>query len=356
MEFINSIIGYPLGWIMWFFYKIIPNFGIALILFTFFTKICLVPLAVKQQKSTVRMRMIQPKIQEIQKKYSNNKEKMNDELMALYSRENYSPTAGCLPMLVQFPILFGLIDVIYKPMTHILRLSSEVITPIMQMGFDMGVLKNLKDYSGQITMVNAIQSDPAAFASLGDELIQHISTIDLSFLGLNLGDKPQLAFSAAIIVPILAGLTSFLTSWITTKVTSGNNGGDTQTVAMNRSMMLMMPLMSLWFTFQVPTGVGFYWIVSNVVMLAQSLILNKIYNPAEITAKLEREQEERKESERQSKIEAKRLLKESGNEAAAAALSQKEIDRQKLAAARKRDAEKYGDYLDPDDADKNSKK
>ena len=106
----------------------------------------------------------------------------------------------------------------------------------------------------------------------------------------------------------------------------------------------MMPLMSLWFTFQVPAGVGVYWIISNVLMLVQSIILNKIYNPAELAEKMKAEEAERKERERNEKIAARKLLKEQGMENAAAALSQKEIDRQKLQAARKRDAEKYGDY------------
>ena len=350
MEWLYTIIGYPLGWIMWLAYKVIPNFGLALILFTLIIRVLMIPLSIKQQKSTVRMKMIQPKMAEIQKKYANNREKMNQEMMDLYARENYSPTAGCLPMVIQLPILFGLIDVIYKPMTHILRMSDEIITTITQLGLDMGVLTNAKDYSRQITMVGAIQNNPEAFSALSADTLEQISRIDLSFLGLYLGDKPTLALNWLIIIPILAGVTSFLTSWITMKVTAGG-AMDSQTAGMNRSMMIMMPLMSLWFTFQVPAGVGFYWIVSNVVMLAQSLILNKVYNPAEMAAAMELAEAERKEQERQEKIEARRLLKEQGNEAAAAALSQKEIDRQKLAAARRRDAERYGDYTDMGDLD-----
>jgi YidC/Oxa1 family membrane protein insertase len=109
-------------------------------------------------------------------------------------------------------------------------------------------------------------------------------------------------------------------------------------------MMLMMPLMSLWFTFQVPAGVGIYWIISNLVMMVQSMILNKVYNPTQMAEKYVAEEAARKEQERAEKIAARKLLKEKGMENAAAALSQKEIDRQKLQAARRRDAEKYGDY------------
>jgi len=357
MQLINSIIGYPLGWIMWLCYKIIPVYGIALILFTILTRCLLIPVSIKQQKSTVRMKLIQPKIQEIQKKYANNREKMQQELEGLYARENYNPMSGCLPMLIQFPVLFGLIDVIYKPLTHIVRMSSETIAPLLQMGVDMKLLTSIKEYSGQIIMIGAIHNNPSAFASLGQDFIDKATSVNLNFLGMNLGEKPTLALNLLIIVPILSGVTSFLASWISMKVTAGD---DAATAGATRSMMIMMPLMSLWFTFQVPTGVGFYWIISNLLMLAQTLVLNKIYNPAEMAEKYKADEADRHERERQEKIEAKRLLKEQGMEGAAAALSQKEIDRQKLVAARKRDAEKYGDYSEssekPDETDNAKKK
>ncbi|MCI5802015.1 MAG: YidC/Oxa1 family membrane protein insertase, partial [Oscillospiraceae bacterium] len=128
MELINSIFGWPLGWIMWFCYLVVRNYGIALILFTLLTKLMLLPFAVKQQKSTIKMAIFKPKMDAIQKAYGNNKEKLNEELMKLYEKEGYNPMSGCMPMLIQFPILFGLIDVVYKPLTHILRLSSAEIT------------------------------------------------------------------------------------------------------------------------------------------------------------------------------------------------------------------------------------
>lgn len=346
MQFIYSIFGYPLGWVMWLCYKIIPMYAVALVLFTIITRLILLPFSVKQQKSSVQMKIIQPKVMEIQNKYANNREKMQQELEALYARENYNPMAGCLPMLIQFPILFGLIDVIYKPLTHIARISSDLITPLLEMGVDMGLLTSVKEYSGQITMIGAIQKDPGAFSGLSQELLDAASSINLSFLGLNLGEKPELAFAPLVIIPILAGVTSLLSMWISMRGTAMEGAG----AGTSKSMMLLMPLMSLWFTFQVPAGVGIYWIISNIVMAIQSLVLNKIYNPAEMAEKIKAEAEARKEHERAEKIAARKLLKEQGMENAAAALSQKEIDRQKLQAARKRDAEKYGDY--PENAQK----
>ena len=342
MQFIYSIFGYPLGWIMWLCYKIVPMYALALVLFTVITRVALLPFSIKQQKSTVQMKLIQPKITEIQNKYANNREKMQQELEALYARENYNPMSGCMPMLIQFPILFGLIDVIYKPLTHIARMSSEAVQPMLQMGVDMGLLSSLKEYSGQITMIGAIQKDPSAFSALGQELIDAATSINLTFFGLNLGEKPEMALTPLIIIPILAGISAFFSMWVSMRHTAMEGAG----AGTSKSMMLMMPLMSLWFTFQVPAGVGVYWIISNLVMMIQSMVLNKVYNPTEMAEKIRAEQEARKEKEREEKIAARKMMKEQGMEHAAAALSQKEIDRQKLQAARKRDAEKYGDYTD----------
>ncbi len=340
MQFIYSVFGYPLGWIMWLCYKVVPMYAVALILFTIITRLVLLPFSIKQQKGTVKMKIIQPKVMEIQSKYANNREKMQQELEALYARENYNPMSGCMPMLIQFPILFGLIDVIYKPLTHIARMSGDAIQPLLQMGVDMGLLTDVKVYSGQITMIGAIQKDPSAFSGLSQELLDAASSINLSFLGLNLGERPELALTPLVIIPILAGVSAFFSMWVSMRATAMEGAG----AGTSKSMMLLMPLMSLWFTFQVPAGVGIYWIISNLVMLVQSLILNKIYNPAEMAEKIKAEEEERRERERAEKIAARKLLKQQGMENAAAALSQKEIDRQKLQAARKRDAEKYGDY------------
>ena len=141
LDWLYKGIGAMLGW----FNDITGSYALALLLYAFVFKIVFVFFSIKQQKSTVRMKLIQPKIIEIQTKYANNREKMQQELENLYARENYNPMSGCTPMLIQFPILFGLIDVIYKPLTHIARLSAEAIAPLLNMGVDMGLLANTKE-------------------------------------------------------------------------------------------------------------------------------------------------------------------------------------------------------------------
>lgn len=345
MNFIMELFGYPLGFIMWAMYALIPNYAVALVLFTIVTKVLLLPLAIKQQKGSVKMQIMQPKIQELQTKYKSNPQKMQEELQALYKRENYSMTAGCMPMLIQFPILFGLIDVIYKPLTHIMRVPGEVLTQIAEIAKNAGI--TVGGYAPQIDMLKAIQTNPQTFEAIGSDMIAHISSLNLTCFGLDMSVTPTLGFNWLVLIPVLSGATAFLMSWITMR----NTPGAENTAGSMKVMTYMMPLMSLWFTTLVPVGVGLYWIISNLVGCVQTVVLNRFWNPKDIAEQMKKEEEERREKERLEKIEAKRLAKENGEDVSEKALSQKEINRQKLAAARKRNAELYGDYTDVDVTD-----
>lgn len=342
------ILGYPLGLIMRLLYNVLHSYGWALLLFTVLVKLAMVPLSIKQQKSSAKMAAIQPQLQEIQKMYAKNQQKMNEELQKLYQREKYNPAGGCLPMLITFLVLFGLIDVIYKPMTHILALDDSIIQQAQTIMEGLGVA--FSHYSPQTSIITSVQENPQAYAALGQELVSKIQAFDLNFLGINLGATPSFALNVLVLIPILSGVTAFLSSWITMRnnptAMEGPGAGTMKT------MMLISPLMSLWIAFQVPAGVGIYWIVSNLLMAVQSLILNKFYNPREMAEKAKQEAEARREQERAERIEAKKKAREGDAEAKAKAKTQKEINRQKLAEARKRDAEKYGDvYTEVTDDD-----
>lgn len=357
-KWIMTVFGLPLGYIMWAMYQIVHNYGLAIILFTIVTKLLLLPLSIKQQKSTVKMQIIQPKIQEIQNKYKNNPQKMNEELQALYDRENYSMTAGCLPMLIQFPIIFGLLDVVYRPLTHLLHISSAAMAQATEIATGIIGAAATSGYAPEIAIFNSIKADPAAYAALGSEVVDKILAFDVHFLGLDLsifpnqvitfglsGEALASLLNPIILIPILSGATALVMSLVTMRNASGPNN------ASMGAMMLMMPLMSLWFTFMVPASAGLYWTISNVVAVGQTLIMNHFWNPKEIAEKMKAEEEARKERERQEKIEAKKRAKEQGKPDDEA-LSQKEKDRRRLAEARKRNAEKYGDtYVEVTDDD-----
>ncbi|MGN1089389.1 MAG: YidC/Oxa1 family membrane protein insertase, partial [Huintestinicola sp.] len=130
MNFISHLIGIPLGYIMWAIFSVIKNYSIAIAVFTVLIRLVLVPISVKQQKSTASMAAIQPKLDKIKKQYANNPNKVQEEQMKLYTEENINPMASCMPMIFQLIFLYGVFDVVYRPLTHVLRLGSDVITSL----------------------------------------------------------------------------------------------------------------------------------------------------------------------------------------------------------------------------------
>ena len=289
--------------------------------------------------------IIQPKIQEIQAKYKNNQAKMNEELQALYAKENYNPMSGCGTLLIQFPVIFGLLDVVYKPLTHLLRFSKETIAALTEVAGTLGIATT--GYAPQISIYQSVMQNPTAYSSVGTDVIAKIQSLDMGFLGMDLSGTPNLPWQGGwnwlVIIPLLSGLTALLSSIISMK-NSPNMG---QAGASMKMMMYIMPLISIWFTFMVPIGVGIYWTLSNVFGCVQSLVLNKIYNPKEVAEKLQAEAKERAERERQERIEAKKRAKEALKNGEKVEDTTYLSDKEKIKEARRRYAEKYGDeYID----------
>ncbi len=375
----------PLGWIMLLLYKVIPNYGIVLILFTILVKAALFPLSVKQQKSTAKMAVFQPKIDELNKKYANNKQKLQEEMMKLYEAHGYNPMSGCLPLLIQFPILFGIIDVVYKPLTHLLRIPKETLNAAVD------ILKTNYEALGQVVgqqqlqIISEMHNPEHAqwFASLGADFVNKVSGFNYSLFGLDLGQIPKLGWNWLMLVPILSGLTSLLVSIVSMKMSPASQQ---QQGGMMKGMMYGMPLLSVVFAFSLPVGVGVYWIISNILSGVQSVVLFKLYNPekykAEYQAQLEAEEANRRlerEKRRKKKLargeelsdedleeeelrrrqEDKKSAARSPEEEQAAKerakeeyLTAKELNRRRLAEARRQDAEKYGEeYAEVTDKD-----
>lgn len=367
----TELFGYPLGWIMWLLYTIIPNYGICLILFTVMVRAILFPLSIKQQKSSAKMSVFQPKMAEIQKKYANNKEKQQEEMMKLYQDHGYNPMSGCLPLLIQFPILFGIIDVVYNPLKHILRIPSDVITQLTDIVSQHVEMFNPSQ--AQLQIVSAIQNPDnlSWFSSISTEYVDKIANFDYSLFGLNLGIVPEMSLNWMLLVPILSGVTSFLVSYISMK-TNPSMETNQQSGCMMKGMMYGMPLFSVWIAFTVPVGVGIYWIVSNVLAGAQSIILNKMYSPSRYKAEYEQKMQEVEEQKRLEREKRRKKKLERGEELAEEDMTEEELKqlkkarreqrkedpnrnpeeeymtsreqaRRRLAEARRRDAEKYGE-------------
>lgn len=409
MNFLYNICGYPLGFIMWLIYQVIKNYAVAIVLFTLLTKLLMIPFSIKSQKSSARMASMQPKLAAIQKKYANNKEKMQEEQMKLYSAEGYNPMSGCLPMLITFPILFGVIDVVYRPLTHIFHYGKEFIAEAMIVTRQVceaaaaagaaivpaNQLANLeRSYQAQLFVVQAFQYDPGAFSGLESMQSGFLSTMQTFtenfVLGpLNLGRNPDMTWPY-ILIPIMAVLSQLLVSVYSQLYQRKTN----PTMKMNALMFVMMfgmPFFSGWISLSLPSAVGFYWAAQSVLSLVQMVVLNRIYTPERVAEMVKAEEAKRKKKgptafqramkeslEIQKQKEAAKaanggkvlsardeVLKESGlkpsevdrkltpEEKAEAEerrrISNKEakdINRRIIAEARRRMAEKYGDEID----------
>lgn len=267
----KTLIIIPLGYVLGFIYQFVQNYGLALLLFTLAMKIILLPLGLKQQKSMTKMQLIQPKLTELQKKYENDKNKLSEETMKLYKEYNISPMGGCLPMLIQLPILFGLYRVIYKPITYMLHYSEAAVTALME---KLNLAQSL-----QVEIAIAKAENLVNFDLFGLDLSMTPSFTRLDFLWL---------------IPILAAVTTFLTSKITTwlndkdkkkkepekpkRVLNPEQKPEGGTESTMKTMTYVMLLMTGWIAFSLPAALGLYWIINNVISLGQTVLLNGFYS------------------------------------------------------------------------------
>jgi len=300
-----------LGQLLYLIYKTIAfqNYGISLILFTLVIKLALLPLTIKQIKSTQKMQEIQPEIDKIQKRYKNDKEKLNQELMKIYQEKGVNPAGGCLPLFIQFPILIALYYTIRKPLTYMLGWTKEfignVIIKIMEIQprFFQGTqysfinqFENVK--SDPVAVANLFERNPYSEINIVDalntipELIgEGMEKISLNFLGIfNLGVKPTYDFSLiaqnpglyipALILVLVAVATTFLSTKMSMKQMSKNS--NSQVSQTNKTMMYFGPIMTLFIGFQAPLGLSLYWTISNLFQMAQQFFIERhIYKKKE---------------------------------------------------------------------------
>lgn len=229
----------------------------------------MMPLLAKQQKSMRQIQKIQPLLEKAQKKYANDKQKLQQETVKIYQENNVSPAGGCLPLLIQFPIIIGLYQVITKPLQYILHLDVDVIKKIAE------VLSMDYARTSQITIANAISEN----ATLIQEKVGvTIEAINFDFFGLNLSMTPDLKFISWLwIIPVLSAVTSYIVSIISRQLSGNTSAANEQMKTMN----IIMPLMSGYFCFIMPAGVGVYWVVSNILQVLQQLILTAYYKRKE---------------------------------------------------------------------------
>lgn len=349
-----DIIAVPLGWVLGLIYTGIPNYFLAIFLFTLLIRAALFPLSLKSQKSQADRARLAPRLERLKKKYAKDPKKLQEKQMALYEKEGVSLTGGCLPMVVQMLILFGIISVIYSPLSHLVNIPDTVInTSVAAMsgegkvdaknfsGYykELVLLQNLEDYEQPVKQ--SIASMEGYDAAKADSLYEEMITLRDQFKitgTRSLLQHPWTAekgfadISVLWLIPLISGLTALLSSIISMHFTKQMTSAETQPGqgCTNVMMMVMMPSFSLFIAFTVPGGVGVYWICSNIISLLQTVILNNIYNPAKIRAQAEKEYEERR---RQKQEDKKRLAEARAKEQRELA---KQLNAEKQSATKKK--------------------
>ena len=325
---ITKVLGYIINAIYNFLEVIgIPNIGLSIILFTVIVNVLMIPLTIKQQKFQKMTARMNPELQAVQKKYKNKKdttsmERMNEEMNAIYEKYGASPTGGCLPLLIQMPILFALFRVINNIpayITHVKAMFTGLVTSVSNVaGFeelmkafvkDNGIRASL-DFTTAETTKNTLidafylfkDSDWTKFESMSEfsgltgeitELKMNLSHVS-NFLGLNITNTPWDMIKAvvaggsillaigALMIPVL----SALTQWLNTKLmgTASNTPAspDDVTANMTKSMNTTMPLMSAFFCLTFQIGLGLYWIASSAVRCVIQVIMNKIFDKVDV--------------------------------------------------------------------------
>jgi YidC/Oxa1 family membrane protein insertase len=287
----------------------IYSLGLSIIVFTIITRLLMLPLAFKQQKSMKEMQVIQPEIKRIQDKYKNKKDqesqqKMQAELSALYQQHGVNPFGGCLPLLIQMPIIFSLFSVLRNIPAYIDNIKvyyinianyifevpnyGEKMTSIMEdssiivKDFDPTVLDKVIDFLYQFQTVTW-QKFYEVFPTIQDQVAAQVVELTniYSMFGINLADKPDM-MSVGVLIPVLNVVVQFfVTQTSMAQNAKKNDGPSTQAEQTNKTMMYTMPLVSGFFAMTLPAGLGLYWLIGSLFQFVQQLIINKhVHNDA----------------------------------------------------------------------------
>lgn len=280
-KFFANILGYVLN----FIYGFVGNYGIAIIIFTLLVKGIMLPISIKQQKTMKKSAKIQVKAKEIQEKYANDQVRQSQELMDLYKKENMSPFSGCLTSIIQIVLILSVFYLVSSPLTYMKKIDYKIIETYT------AELKEEKNVENINYPEIAIIKEKAA----KDENVN----INMEFLGLDLSDIPTQDYTdwTVYIIPVLYVVTSLISTRLTTSLNTKpkeenvvektlekkeeDNSQEDMMEEMNKQMNFMMPIMTVSIALIAPLGLALYWLVSNVLMIGERLVLNKVFKEEE---------------------------------------------------------------------------
>ena len=290
-QFFANIFGYLLNFINNF----VGNYGLAIILFNVLIKIIMLPLSIKQQRTMKKSTELNEKIKVLQFKYKNDPEKLNREMMDLYKKENMSPFSGCLSTIAQFILLISIFYMVRCPLTYMEKINNDQINTYVQQLKDGGI--NVNQAYSEIDIIREL--DYLKEKMPEDEGLNKIN-LNMNFCGLDLSKIPQQNLNdwTVYIIPALYIISTFISMKITTSMQkkSKKNDGviditekeekdskeeeknemEDMMEQSNKMMSWMMPIMSVSISLVAPLGLALYWLVNNILMIGERLVLNKI--------------------------------------------------------------------------------
>lgn len=283
MDFLFNIINVPLSWVLNFLSGMMGNsFAWALVLFTVFINLCMLPLSIKSQKSSVGQMRIKPKLDELKKRYGDDKQRYSEEMQKLYQEENISMGGGCLPLIIRMVFMLSVYSLIRSPLTYLMGVSEEVVNSVWPAIRDAaGLAENTA--VDQIRILNAVQADN----SISAEIASKLGEVNFNFFGLDLTETPNFgwnvveAWQSIWLIPILAFAAQMLTSVVSMAMQKKLNP-EAPSMA---GMMLTMPLLSLFIGFSLPGAVGFYWICSSLIGSGIQTAVQVFYGPHKMLAR-----------------------------------------------------------------------
>ena len=296
----------PLAFLIRPIYETIQNYGWTLVIVTVLINLLTIPLTIISQKSTSKTQQLQPLIAELQKKYKNDKEKLNTEMQKLYTKYDINPMSGCLPMVVRLFIIFGFIGVVYNPLRYILQLSADqiqsVTDAVRSVAEAAGIELGARDLVYQVK-VCGMAGATEAIEALGK------TPINFNFLGIDLTKmlSENMSDFKVWIIPALAVIATIGSTFVTKKIMARNNAnagaGADQAAAMNNSMIMIMPIMTAYFTFIMPVGMSLYWFTSTIINMLQQIVVTTVMknHPSEIPLTLKDSKALKKENNKQIK-------------------------------------------------------
>jgi YidC/Oxa1 family membrane protein insertase len=287
ISFFSNIFGYVLNWI----YFLVQNYGLAIILFSILVKILMLPLSIKQNKTLKKNEKVQNEMKILQVKHKGNPEKLNQELMELYKREKINPLSGCFSVIIQFILILSMFYLVRSPLTYMKKIDSAKIEQ---------QITEVKEKNGEQN-ISKTYPEMAVIEYLKDnDIKENDMYINMDFLGLDLSKVPQENFRdiKVFIIPVLYVISSVVSIKFTTAMTkkkednkelrvdkenNENKEMDQEKMAaqMNKNMSLMMPILSVSISLVAPLGLALYWLVNNITMIIERLVLNKIFSKEE---------------------------------------------------------------------------